>query len=347
MIVPKPYRMKAVLVTLVAVIGCVWLMVLIGDPKPMKLDDSATTHGEGAMPANRSSAIAPELSDDKAPPANRQLAPAVSERLFGRVIGRVVDTQGKGLEGIEVSLRTLRRANRGFFLRRTRTGSGGEFVLYDIDPEAVYVLFTGAIQGYPGYRLEGFKPENLPTPFEIRLVRLHLIDIEGTIVDAEHTPVANFSFTVDSLDWDYPVRIVTSDASGFFRLEAFPAGKLKFFTAEPEYFRVLGLQARGDRYDNLTLVIDRGKYQLSGRVLDRHGRPIPFTRITLNSTITGKEYQSVAYRTRRTDATGRFEFTGLGGIAHSLGVYATGYKPLITNHEFQSYSDQLEFRLLQ
>ena len=36
---------------------------------------------------------------------------------------------------------------------------------------------------------------------------------------------------------------------------------------------------------------------------------------------------------------------GLGGIAHTLGVYANGYNPRIVDHEFQSFSDYLEIHL--
>ena len=342
-IVTKPHQTWVALVTLIAVIGCVWLLGSIKDSEPAEAVVSPKTGSELTVRRDESPKMPAVTADDAAAPGTRSTAAPASERL----VGRVVDIDGKGLAGIKVSLRTMRRANRGFFLRRAETGPDGEFVLDEIDPNGVYLLYTEAITGYPGYRLESFTPAALPTPFEIRLARLQLIDIEGTVVDAERTPVANFTFTVDSLDSDYPARIITSDASGFFRLDAFPAGRLKFYTATPEYFRVLGLQARGDRYVNLSLVIDRGQYRLSGQVLDPQGRPIPSTRITLNSAISGKGYQSVAFRTRRTDDSGYFEFTDLGGIAHSLGVYATGYKPLITNHEFQSYSDRLEFRLLQ
>ena len=338
-----PHRIKIALVTLTAVIGCVWFIGSVDEPGPVDSAVPATDIPGSVLREHGSfEEREPDTQDDA--PVAAQLT-MVSAR--DQLAGRIVDADGRGLAGIKVSLRTMRRANRGFFLRQAETGADGDFVLEEIDPNGVYMLFTEAISGYPAYRIEGFTPDSLPEPFEIQLSRLQLIDIEGTIVDVEHTPVANFTFTVDSLNSNYPARVVTSDASGFFRIDAFPVGRLKFYTAAPEYFRVLGLQALGDRYDNLSLVIDQGNYRLSGHVFGRDGRPIPSTRVTLNSSIAGKEYQSVAFRTRHTDEAGYFEFTQLGGIAHSLGVYATGYKPLIRNHEFQSFSDQLEFRLHQ
>jgi hypothetical protein len=252
---------------------------------------------------------------------------------------------GKGLASIKIRLRTSRGHDREFVFRQAVTDVKGGFVLDDLDPQGVYILFSEALTEYPGYRLKGFTLDSLPEPFEIRLNRLNLVDIEGTVVDAEHAPVANFTLTIDSIDNDYPSRVVKSDTSGHFRLEAFPAGGLKIYTATPEYFRILGLRTNADEYRNLTLVIDRGRYRLAGRILDKHDLPVAPARLKLNSVIVGSEYHSHASRTSLTDASGHFEFNGLGGIAHTLGVYANGYKPHIEYHEFQSFSDHLEIRL--
>ncbi|MGI9318807.1 MAG: MSCRAMM family protein [bacterium] len=279
----------------------------------------------------------------------KQVRPAIKPptdiSLPNRLAGRIVDTSGKGLAGIKIRLRTERGNDHEFILRQAVTDAKGGFVLDDLNPQSVYLLFTEALTEYPGYRLAGFTLDSLPVPFEIRLERLDLVDIEGTVVDAEHAPVANFTLTIDSLDSDYPSRAVKSDASGYFRLTAFPAGSLKIYTATPEYFRILGLRTKAEEYRNLTLVIDRGDYRLAGRILDERDLPIAPARITLNSVIAGNEYHSHASRTSLTDASGHFEFTDLGGIPHTLGVYANGYKPHIRYHEFQSFSDHLEIHL--
>ena len=265
--------------------------------------------------------------------------------LSDRLLGRIVDMDGKGLSSIKIRLRTVHGQGREFIFRHAVTDAKGEFVLGDLDPQGVYLLFTQPLTEYPGYRLNGFTLDSLPEPFEIRLKRLNLMDIEGTVVDAEHAPIANFTLTIDSIDTVYPSRSVTSDISGHFRLEAFPAGGLKIYTAIPEYFRILGLRTKAEEYRNLTLVIDRGGYRLAGRILDERNLPIAAARVTLSSLIVGGEYQSHASRTSLTDASGHFEFNDLGGIAHTLGVYANGYKPHVEYHEFQSYSDHLKIHL--
>jgi len=339
---PAKNRLLLVILALLASgLGYAWITLLVWDQAPIGVVISSS-------PPDGLTALRSELQSDITA-AKKQDRPTIKlptvTSLPDRLVGRIVDTDGKGLASIKIRLRTLRGTDREFILRQAVTDAKGGFVLDDLDPQVVYLLFTEALTEYPGYRLGGFTLDSLPEPFEIRLDRLDLVDIEGTVVDAEHAPVANFTLTIDSLGIDYPSRTVTSDPSGYFRLEAFPAGGLKIYTATPEYFRILGLRTRAEEYRNLTLVIDHGRYRLAGRILDERDLPIAPARITLNSVIAGSEYHSHASRTSLTDASGHFEFTGLGGIAHTLGVYANGYKPYIEYHEFQSFSDHLEIRL--
>ena len=316
----------------------VWISFRIEDSSPLE----SKTASLAAKVISESRNHAATQPGRPANLANTVPGPAKSDAL----VGQIVNSDGIGLPGIKIRLRTLRRSNRGFFVRQAVTDSTGVFELGALDPDGVYMLSTDAKAEFPGYRLDSFTLDSLPDPFKIELAPLALVEISATIVDAEHAPVADFTLTIDSLDHHYPAQTVTSDASGYFRLEAFPAGKLKFYTASSDYFRILGLQAKTDDYRNLTLVIDRGRYRLEGRILDPGGLPIESTRVTLTSEIIGNEYRSQAFRTRHTDATGRFEFTELGGITQVLGIYATGYKPHIENYTFQKFSDRLEIQLL-
>lgn len=330
-----------VLALLLSGIGYSWITRLVENPAPAVLSKSPD------LPEALSDQPAEPQSDTTV--AAKQSGPAIEPFTLSsasdRLAGRVVDTAGNGLAGIKIRIRTLREHNSDFILRQAVTDAEGGFVLDELDPQGMYLLFTEARSGYSAYRRDGFTLENLPLPFEIRLQRLDLIDIEGTVVDVEHAPVADFTLTVESLDSNYPSQVVTSDASGYFRIEAFPIGGLKIYTATPEYFRILGLATRADEHPNLSLVIDRGRYRLTGRILDERGMPVVSERITLKSVIDGGEHQSHASRTAPSDTSGYFEFSGLGGIDHTLGVYANGFKPHIEFHQFQSFSDHIEIRL--
>ena len=271
--------------------------------------------------------------------------PAAAARNNRQLEGRIVDTQGAPIAGIPIYLRTLDRDQRGFFMRSTASGEDGGFRLDGLEAKRRYNLFTEEMSGWPGYRIDAFTVAELPAPFEIVLERYALTDLEGTVVDLESLPIPGFTLSIGSLTTDIHARTVTSDASGQFRVPDFPAGELRVFTAAPDYFRIQGLRADEDAYRHLTLVIDRGPYTFAGRVLDPAGEPLANTRITLNSVVAGLEYYSHAYRTRLTDADGRFAFERLGGIPHTLGVYANGYRPLLRKIEFQSFTDDIEIRL--
>lgn len=340
MTLPKHRQLLTVLAFLALGLGYAWVTSRIDDTSQVEV--GVTSHTPDAVTAppgvSRADIIIPTMHI-------RSTNQPAESPLPVRLVGRIVDMEGKGLASIKIWLRSLRSTNRRFILRRALTDTKGGFVLDDLDPYNSYLLFTEAAAEYPGYRLDGFTLDSLPTPFEIRLSRLDLVDVEGTVVDAEHAPIAGFTLTIDSLDSEYPSRTVTSDLSGYFRLEDFPAGELKIYTGTPEYFGILGLRARVDEYRNLTLVIDRGRYRLAGRILDKRGFPIVPARITLSSVIADNEYRSHAYRTSLTDASGSFEFTGLSGVTHTLGVYANGYKPHVESHVFQNFSDRLEIRL--
>ena len=262
-----------------------------------------------------------------------------------QLAGRVVDDNGVGLAGINIRLRTQGGDGENFILRQITTDSNGRFELVQLDPQGVYILFVDATEEYSGYRRDGFTLDKLPGPLEIELARPSFVNIEGTVVDVEHLPVANFTFTLENLDLKYPSKTLSTDSAGNFRIAEFPAGALKIYTASADYYRILGLWVLPEAYSSLLLVLDRGRYSLAGRVYDDSGVPIANARVTLDSEIIAIEYRSHAFRESRTDASGVFEFSGLGGVGHTLGVYTNGYKSHIQQHAFQSYSDYLEIRL--
>lgn len=337
----NPILLLAVLASLLGGVGYSWIVPLFDNSPPGEKVIRPNSPGRGFTP----SAVPRSEITVITEPIEAITHQAAAASSLDRLVGRVVDTDGNGLAGIRVHLRTERGTGRKFILRSAVTDVNGGFRLDDLDPSAVYLFFFEAFAEYPGYRLDGFTLDGLPAPFDIQLPVLDLVDIRGTVVDTEHVPIANFTLTVDNIDTNFPARTVSTDASGNFQLEAFPAGGLKIYTAIPEYFRIHGLYAGANEYNNLTLVIDRGIYSFKGRVHDENGAPIASARITLSSTISNNKYRSEASRTRMTDASGSFEFNGLGGIPHTLGVYANGYRPLIENHSFQSFSDSQEIRL--
>ncbi len=252
---------------------------------------------------------------------------------------------GQGLAGFSVNIRpTLRLAGLSDVYSAISDG-GGEFQIVAIPVDMTYRLDVEASQYYAGYTLDPFPVSSGKPVTRIILDSLKLVDVDGMIVDADNAPVSNFEFFVQNLSVDFPGRWIRSDASGYFRLDSFPAGKLQLYTTPPDIFKIEELMLRDNEYRNLRLAIDRGNYHLYGWVSDENGAPLGQASITLNSEFGYEEYRSSSYRSADTDINGGFSFTHLGGQGHRLAVNAAGYQSVVLNHRFQSFSDTLRIQL--
>jgi hypothetical protein len=263
------------------------------------------------------------------------------------VDGWLGNESGTGLGGLKIELRSKGREGTGFISYALLSEDKGEFSFEGIRSDHSYRLRVESSEEYAGYTLDPFWVTKHRSHITIILDSLRLIDVDGMIVDTDNSPVANFSITVQNLTTDYPDRKISSDSSGFFKLRAFPAGELKLSTNAPDYFKITGLNLRENEYRNLSLVIDKGAYHLSGWVSDENGAPLGKARVTLNSIFSIDDYQSYSYRSTATDSNGGFEFSQLGGQGHTISVYAKGYQTYILNHDFTSYSDSLQISLIR
>jgi hypothetical protein len=263
------------------------------------------------------------------------------------VDGWLGNESGVGLGGLKIELRSKGREGTGFISYALLSEDDGEFSFEGIRSDHSYRLRVESSDGYAGYTLDPIWVTKHRSRITIILDSLRLIDVDGMIVDTDNSPVANFSITVQSLTTDYPDRKISSDSSGYFKLQAFPAGELKLSTNAPDYFKITGLNLRENEYRNLSLVIDKGAYHLSGWVSDENGAPLGKARVTLNSIFSIDDYQSYSYRSTSTDSNGGFEFSQLGGQSHTISVYAKGYQTHILNYDFTSFSDSLQISLIR
>lgn len=254
---------------------------------------------------------------------------------------------GQGLGGFRIHIRpTLRLAGLQDVYSVT-SDARGDFQFDGISTDMTYRLDVEASQYYAGYTLDPL-PVNPDRPLtKIVLESIKLIDVDGMIVDADNAPVADFEIFVKNLTVDFPGRWIKSDASGYFRLESFPAGKLQLYTPPPDIYKIEELTLRDDEYRNLRLAIDRGNYYLHGWVSDENGAPLGEANVTLNSVFDRNEYHSSSYRSVRTDSNGGFSFSHLGGQDHQLSVDAAGYQSMELSHRFRSFSDTLRIQLLR
>jgi hypothetical protein len=93
------------------------------------------------------------------------------------------------------------------------------------------------------------------------------------------------------------------------------------------------------------LIVDRGNRYLSGWVSDENGLAINKALITLESTITEGKVEYFSYRSRSTDANGKFSFGKVARGDYQISAFANGFEKLSIIHKLRSPSDQLQLTL--
>ncbi len=262
-----------------------------------------------------------------------------------RLSGWVRNQTGNALDGVRIELHSQGLDGEDPEILRRVSNPRGEFDFDGLVAGRSYRLEVKPGIDHAGYSVDSIVADASGSFHEITLEPLRLVSVDGMIVDTSDAPIPNFTFRLRSLIFEFPERIITSDSSGFFRLEDFPEGELRIATSNRDYYRIKGLELKADEYQTLKLVVDRGNYHLSGWVTDEFGTPLAEVRVTIKSAFSDDEYHSFSYRSTLTDSNGAFEFAELGGNRYTLGVYANGYESHIRNHEFLSFVETVEIRL--
>lgn len=335
-----------VLISLIVLAGAAIYLLSESEPARQPVVE-ATPPADIPRPAPAAVEAEPEatpiFSDDRS--ARRQTRALQAAAATVGVDGWVGDASGAGLGDIVIEIESHGFDGEQVATFTTRSNQRGEFGFDQLVPERQYRLDIEPQREYAAFSVDSFTAENAEALQGIVLERINLVGADGMIVDTNGAPVADFELSVRSLAAEFPDRVIKSDASGYFRLDDFPAGELRIATNASDYYRIKGLELRPDEYRNLTLIIDKGSYYLAGLVSDRNGAPVQQAQVTLKSAFATGDYHSYSYRSTATDANGGFEFFDLGGKQLTLGVYATGYKTHIQRHDFVSFSDRVEIIL--
>jgi len=221
----------------------------------------------------------------------------------------------------------------------------GDFSFEGIKSDIPYKLEVYPTPGYPGFIINALEVTQFTPRLNIVLERLRLIDLRGRVINNEAAPVAGLTMNVENISTSFPVQKISTDSSGFFQLDGFPSGQLRFSSLAPEHFIVSGITLSENDSRNLTLVVDRGSYYLSGWVSDQNGIPLINARVTLDTNFVDGEIQSYAYRSMYTDNTGTFNFSNLGNTSHLITVYAEGFNKKQVTHRFSSPTDDVQIRV--
>jgi hypothetical protein len=248
---------------------------------------------------------------------------------------------GAGLANQKIRLVSRGGLGPGSVFYVIHSDDKGDFSFEGIRSGLSYKLEVYPPPGYSGFVIHVLNVTQYTPRLDIVLDRLNLIELRGMVVNREATPVPDFKMLLESISTNYPVQTVITDSSGFYSLDNFPLGEVKFSTLAPEYFRISGMMLDRNEAQNLILIVDKGSFYLSGWVSDNNGIPLESARVTLDSNYIDGEIKSYSYRSIHTDNAGTFIFSDLGNYDHLITVYAEGYKKEEIMHSFNTPSDNV------
>jgi protocatechuate 3,4-dioxygenase beta subunit len=229
--------------------------------------------------------VAPAATPSPAPP------PALT--------GVVLAPDGKPLEK---ALVLVGRGISGETLLQARTAADGRFRIEVPDSRPRMLRVEAA--GVPPFDLAAARPG---PPLTVRLARGGIL--EGRVSDGRGRPIRGASVSVAeerpalALERGAPLREVSTDATGGFRVEGLPPGGLVVSAAARGFSRAtLRAPASGRRAE---MVLVPGS-SIAGVVSDPAGRPVAGASLRL-------EHETLPSPPARatSDARGRFEFAGL------------------------------------
>ena len=258
----------------------------------------------------------------------------------GRLAGRVVDAEGKPIEGVSVRVEVaaIERMREMGRQRPSRTDAKGAFAFDGLQAGDNYRL-SATKKGWSRASAGPFsiKAGTVKEDLELRLdtsagLRVRLIDADGNPVPALEAaiyPDADAQGPRGNSN-DVPADQIAAEGDGHFRVSGLPAGKATLELIPDGFAAIerkdLKLEA-GKTVDLGALTVRQGK-TLRGRVQDATGAPVE------GATIRGFWQADGRFRSRqvRSGADGRFRMVGLGeGNLQTMLVTAQGFAQKMEN----------------
>jgi protocatechuate 3,4-dioxygenase beta subunit len=237
---------------------------------------------------------------------------------WATVAGKVSDSDGLPISGETVSL-------VGPGIHQTVTDDRGQFSIPEVGADAEYEISVRPRGPYEDYSEEvRVSAEGLTVGIVLESLRYG--SLSGRMIDLNGNPVPHFSLWLRSGNGSaQQPLLVSGDGTGHFSVPKAPLGSVSFATISNPQLAITGLDLSSGGAENVALILDRGGYEVRGRVVDGHGNPVAAPRVTLQWSHQGNGLQSRSLRRSSADANGFFTFTNVGPGAHSLSVSAPGF----------------------
>ncbi|MDJ0657142.1 MAG: hypothetical protein QNJ40_23485 [Xanthomonadales bacterium] len=253
---------------------------------------------------------------------------------------RVTDSDDQG-----VAARLNIDATDGYIGIGAETGEDGVFQS-ELAARKTYMIHVSPGSTNSDFR-PGLKPRTLQEVYvnedglalTIELEALQTGTIEGQINTAAGAPLADFAMDIMQVETFDVVGQIRSDSAGWFVAENLPEGLVEFSSPGTPYHLVYGVVVIPAEVSRVTLLVDSGLSEITGRVIDASNGPVGGQRIRLDWSFPddlalvrnsrgrivlpesppppgfGANY---SMRDTVTDAEGWFAFYGLADVPHRL-----------------------------
>ena len=261
--------------------------------------------------------------------------------------GKVSNLIGEGLADQRIHLITLGDYSdtEDRYIEVALTNENGYFTLNDISINTYYQLIVLDGNGYASFTVDDLLVTNHTPDLDIILQYRKFTNKSGLVIDIEGVPMPNLEVKAYSVANNKYSRNLMTDNSGGFQLVDFPEGEASFSIKSPADIKISGIKLTEMDAQTIILTVDSGNHFLSGVVSDSDGQVIEDARVTLQSTHSKNDVDSLSLRSVITDSTGTFAFENFGADEHILIIVSKGFKQHMIVHQTHSSDTYLSITL--
>lgn len=260
------------------------------------------------------------------------------------VSGVVRDAEGGGPLPLKiVQLNSLSDRQRHV----ATTDVDGRFAIQAVEANQEYELRIAGGGGHSAWQQSGIALTEQGMDIDIALQPDETTPLAGRMVNLNGTPIPYQSLLLRAEVPPYQTMRVTGDDKGHFVIASPPDGPLVFESKTNPRLSVSGVRQDISRQENVTLVLDVGRNELLGRIVDAAGAPVPVPSVTVSWRHAVDGVLSSSSRQGPADSQGQFSFSGLGPGIHTIRVNAKGYAPATIEHDAARDGYEVTVRLVE
>jgi hypothetical protein len=281
-----------------------------------------------------------DVPDDGAPSGAAMNVVMHPVEAWTSVKGRVSSGTGEPLPGRTVELRP-QAAPRSY---RTTTDRRGQYAFPVVEAPADYRLIVFGGADHEDYQQAVHVTTDM-SELDVVAEAYEFGHVTGQLVNLSGEAVPDFELVLRNTASLRPNTLVSTDEDGNFEIPAAPAGALVVASQSTPSILVEGLELKSGHKLHLPLVLDWGRHEIRGVVVDARGKPVPASRVVMQWSHQSDGITTKTTRRTAADTQGHFAFSNLGPGPHSLQVEALGFPAVVIDHDVSRQGYDLTVRL--